>query len=514
MKSLEGIMEKTINIPMEMYSISGYDETNSSRYFRDKKQQDEIIKKEVARFSIIRKIDNIFKDNSSFSEYSNNKNPDLGAIPALIKEAFKSNDIELIRKASEFINYTSGKYIPELVKLASSIKDSCVQKWAEYAIYSAPEKEQHMLRSLFPKKIKEVYLKNDGPILVNNDKKKLEVGEKNKVGQELIEEAIEQGNFRSLNYLLPGFQFDNKIKKEKIELLLLNKIKEVFRVKNLNDMINFLPLIFYLPKNERESFILEALSCENVNLQLAAADMIPQTESYDEKVKESSKVRLFLIQKMKETFEKEGKLIPEEIAGMIKYLPEKLRPEFTIKAFEKGLGKKIIENPLYSSHPDMNDTTLKRKRFSKDGSDTTLIGGPLKDKIIIRQIEPEAFVAWQRAYENFELWKENGFDYVPIEHIQSFSYDKNKKLVDVYTAVLDINFGKWDIVSGGMFHDELSKEFNKIGEVINKMRIKHGHMKSENCCLRFFRDENGNPDITKIPRLYYIDFDQAVYYEK
>ena len=31
-----------------------------------------------------------------------------------------------------------------------------------------------------------------------------------------------------------------------------------------------------------------------------------------------------------------------------------------------------------------------------------------------------------------------------------------------------------------------------------------------NFCLRFFRDENGKVDFDKIPRLYLIDFDQAI----
>ena len=517
MKSFESITQKPVEqqtIPLEMYAISGYGEINPNKYFRDKKQQDEIIKKEVARFSIIRKINNIFKDNSSFGEYSNNNKPDIDVIPGLIKEAFKTGDIELIRKAATFINYTSKKYVPELVKIASTIKDSSVQVWAENAIYSAPEKEQAKLRLLFPKKIEEVPIKKDISSVVEKTKNILEVQGESKGKQELIEEAIKQGDFYELNYLLKGFQFNNKIKKEEVELLLFNKIKEIFKTKNVDVIINFLPLIFSLPRNKAEDFIIEGLSSEDARLQLAVAGMIYYVENTDEKMKESSKVRLLLIQKIKEAFGREDAVIPEEIAEMISYLPVKQRPEFTIKAFQKGLGKKIIENPLYTKHSYMDNKTFERNSFAKDGSRTMLIGGPLKDKIIVRQIKPEAFVAWQRAYENYELWKENGFDYVPIEHIQSFSYNKNDKLVDVFTAVLDLNFGKWNRISGGMFSDELNKQFKKIGEIINKMRISHGHMKSENCCLRFFRDEKGNPDITKVPRLYYIDFDQAVYYEE
>lgn len=33
---------------------------------------------------------------------------------------------------------------------------------------------------------------------------------------------------------------------------------------------------------------------------------------------------------------------------------------------------------------------------------------------------------------------------------------------------------------------------------------------SANFCLRFYRDENGNVDINKIPRIYLVDFDKAV----
>ena len=101
----------------------------------------------------------------------------------------------------------------------------------------------------------------------------------------------------------------------------------------------------------------------------------------------------------------------------------------------------LIEPPLYSGI-DLGQEHFQRKQFKKTGSETTLVGGNLKDKTIIRHITPEAFKSWQQAYENYQIWRDAGFDYVPIEPIQSFRFN-NDGLVDVYSGILDLSFAQW-----------------------------------------------------------------------
>ena len=46
--------------------------------------------------------------------------------------------------------------------------------------------------------------------------------------------------------------------------------------------------------------------------------------------------------------------------------------------------------------------------------------------------------------------------------------------------------------------------------MIDELGIEHGHPHVDNFVLRFFRDDDGVPDLKRKPRLYLIDFDQAV----
>jgi hypothetical protein len=51
----------------------------------------------------------------------------------------------------------------------------------------------------------------------------------------------------------------------------------------------------------------------------------------------------------------------------------------------------FVSNSLYKKY-DVDDKNFKRQRFEKTGSETTLMGGKLKDKIIVRYIKPYPFL--------------------------------------------------------------------------------------------------------------------------
>ena len=105
------------------------------------------------------------------------------------------------------------------------------------------------------------------------------------------------------------------------------------------------------------------------------------------------------------------------------------------------------------------------------------------------------------------MWKEAGFDYVPIEPIVSYRLQADN-LVDVSTGVLDLNLDLW-LKMGGNFGKELKEKENRILSVLNSRSIHHGHPHRENVVLRFFRDRKGRVDFTREPRIYLIDFDLA-----
>jgi hypothetical protein len=191
---------------------------------------------------------------------------------------------------------------------------------------------------------------------------------------------------------------------------------------------------------------------------------------------------------------------------MILYAPENEKTDLFKLAKEK-LKDYIVEGPLYKDK-NINDVRFSRSEFEKTGSKIILIGGELKDKTIIRHITPEAFAAWQKLYEDWKTWGAAGFDYVPIEPIQSFKLGKDG-LVSVYSGVLDLSLSSWGGMNG-KFMPELRKDKEKIIKTLDNKNIEHGHMHDNNFCLRFFRDKNGKVDFDKKPRIYLIDFDQAI----
>lgn len=172
----------------------------------------------------------------------------------------------------------------------------------------------------------------------------------------------------------------------------------------------------------------------------------------------------------------------------------------------QGLGEDLIQSPLYKNK-DINNNAFSRHNFEKTGSKLTLVGGSLKGKSVVRQLDASAFLEWQKSYENFEMWRNAGFDYVPIESILSYQIN-NKGLVDVFSGVLDLNLMSWNNKTD-LFRDELENQKKRIIEVMKKEGIKHGHPHDENFCLRFFRNTDGTIDFKRVPRLYLIDFDQA-----
>ncbi len=172
----------------------------------------------------------------------------------------------------------------------------------------------------------------------------------------------------------------------------------------------------------------------------------------------------------------------------------------------KEFVKDFISNSLYKNY-DIDNKNLKRQKFEKTGSKTILLGGKLKDKIIVRYIHPYSFLLWKHLYENHKIWKENGFDYIPIEPIVSYDLCKDN-LVRVFSGVLDLNLhdleGKTSV-----YNRELYTQREKIIAVLEKENIIHGHCHDKNFVLRFFRKKDGTIDLNKTPRIYLIDLDQA-----
>lgn len=168
--------------------------------------------------------------------------------------------------------------------------------------------------------------------------------------------------------------------------------------------------------------------------------------------------------------------------------------------------------PLYTDHPDR----FFRKKFVKTGSGTTLLDSvpgqqenSLRDRVIIRHIDTGPYLSWRKAYEAADFWKSKGFDYVPIEPIVKVETKKDLT-IDVFTRVLEgPAVATWK-KKGVLYGDEINAAVKKITDALEELGIKHGHTHTENFIVVFDRDEKGEVVLDHAPRVYVIDFDQAV----
>jgi hypothetical protein len=254
-------------------------------------------------------------------------------------------------------------------------------------------------------------------------------------------------------------------------------------------------LIWDVPEEERGDLIHKALRTNDPKTMATAAEMIwavPVNQM-------GGLIRMALETQDLETM--------KVAAGLIRFAPPKQSGKLIKQLFTAD--DRIFTSSLYRNNHDI-ESGFTRRPFEKTGSETTLLGGELYEKIIVRTIKTESFLAWKHAYEAYSTWQDAGFDYVPIEPFFFAVPTKNSSLTRVYTAVLDCNYTYWKKISNGVFYQELEAKKAAILSTISSLRIFHGHLHDDNYVLRFFRHNDGSIDLTQCPRLYAIDFDRAI----
>ena len=181
--------------------------------------------------------------------------------------------------------------------------------------------------------------------------------------------------------------------------------------------------------------------------------------------------------------------------------------------------KKIIElseiynEELYSDHFDFEK--LKMKKWKTGGKMETL-GDRFLGKMITKYVPLDGFLAWQKLYESPEMWKNAGFDYVPIEPIISFKNDKKfPGLVKVQTGVLGMTVQGYKDLEWGKFLRFIENKMVSIKKVTRSSGVIYDysamyHWREGNFCLRWEKlGYSGKINWTKLPRVYLIDFDYA-----
>jgi hypothetical protein len=542
METLE--TEQTLLDNMEMYEISGYSEITShsrQRYLRDKEQQEHKIVEKAKYSPHFVELKVVMTAPTKRAE--------------LIAQGLESEIPRVRRSFADNIKYAMiddeidlREKVYESVKNHLNDEDENTQLTSAKMIPNAlPERRGELLKKAFE---------------TNNPKIQT-------ICAKIVKDALPEEQASLLNQ---GLTSDNpeviaefadmtwtlqEDEKEPIRKKVAEIISKSFEGSNIEEQRILADLIRIAPEEDRRILIHKGLDIPDPEVQITSAGMIwsvfpnSENELLKEKVGNiveesiengnpslarmveslSEKQRTFLIKKgfnhddieirkaftnmshcisQKEFFDfaKSALEDPEEEiqAIMTKKIidaPKDCKENLVNIIISKGLGDFLIQPPLYKEKSE----SFNRTKFEKTGSGTTLLGGDFEGKVIIRHIKPEAFLSWQRLFENYQMWKNEGFDYVPIEPIFSFKLNKND-IVDTYSAVLDVNLATWRKTTE-MYNRELVKQEKKILAVLEKENVDHGHPHSANFCLRFFRNENGKVNLSKTPRVYLIDFDQA-----
>ncbi len=207
--------------------------------------------------------------------------------------------------------------------------------------------------------------------------------------------------------------------------------------------------------------------------------------------------------------------IRREAIGLISFLPKDEQDRlWKLVGIDLKAPASASETKLYKHHPQ--GERFFRSPFRKTGSATTLLDKlpgsekTLRDQVILRHIDIVPYLAWKRAYEASDFWKKKGFNYVPIEPIVSVRHKKASWKVDVFTRVLrGPSVDTWRF-QGGAYQKEIQTQIKILSQSMDELGIHHGHMHEGNFVVCFERSPIDEVILDRPPRVYIIDFDQAI----
>jgi hypothetical protein len=465
--------KKESEIPVSMYSISGYDsisEKNRSRYEKGFQSFSPIIE-------YTKKIESADRD-----------------VANVILSGIQSSDLGIKRIAIHHLHLLDEKTRTPIITELFHSENEQIRKMSIGSIFLLPEDQRFEYISTGIKNeslgIQEECL-SCVPLFENDEdrKKILEIG------------------INSQSLLIKDLaMFETRWLPEEEQVFFQNKIKDLidknFDTASDEDKKIYVRMIPFLKKEDAGILINKIFSLDQLDLKKICLSFLHLVSNKDMR-KISNEIYVILSKTFIDNDKTED---PRKVSEFIWYTPWFKKKRFFNLA-KKQLQEDLIK-PLLYNKLEISKDNLSRHSFPKTGSETILFGGKLKDKIILRKINPEAFFAWKELYDDHKIWKENGFDYVPIEPIASYNYIPKTGSVDVYTGVLDINFNQL-ILMGGEHTKSINTDIEKIKNVLEKKKIEHGHPHNENFCLRFFRNKDGSVDLNKKPRVYLIDFDRA-----
>jgi len=495
----EKTFEWTPSLFIKMYEVSGHEDVsnyNYNRYLNDEKRWEKNIQTLATIQTNLEKVQHIPEEERA----------------ALIRDALNSPSSEVQKVAARMIWHAPER---EQIALRQIVTEKIcnilnspslkTQKMAAEMIEYVSWEEQAAIRQIVAKKIRD--LLNSPP------------PEAQKVAAEMVWYAPEEERAALIRDVLNGpspeaWKAVVKViwcipggEKNALEQIVAKKIRDTLNGHSPEAWKVAVGMIWHVP--EREQIVLRQIITEKIRDTLnghspeawkVAAEMIEYVSR-----EERAALRQIVVEKIRDALNSPSPEAWKVAAEMAWYVSKEEQSSLFKQVLEKT-GDTLIKPPLYHQS-DIYEERFLRKEFSKTGSRMTLVGRELKNKVIIRHMSPKPFLTWKAIYEDYSFWQENDFDYVPVEPIISYRLEKDGD-VAVFSGVLDLSLARWQRITS-QFTSELKAQRDKILIVLDKKGIKHGHAHDDNFCLRFWRNENGRSDMTRVPRLYLIDFDEA-----
>ena len=155
-------------------------------------------------------------------------------------------------------------------------------------------------------------------------------------------------------------------------------------------------------------------------------------------------------------------------------------------------------------------------KFDKTGTATFIL--PVAEDASVRIIPKQAAANWFKAFSDWPIWYEKGFNYVPVEDMLGVTdrlanpeLDPSSQIAVTTSNLHGLNLWDYVFASGeGQEHiGELYAMRDLIKQTLAEMGIRHRHDHDKNFVVVPYTTDDGRADLSRTPRLYIIDFDMA-----
>src|SRR3989339_914163 len=426
----------------------------------------------------------------------------------LIVMGLQSGDNRTLKTSAEMIQYVPKDkqeelrgLLPDIIIMGLQSEDDRMFKVSAEMIQYVPKDKQEELRGLLPDIII-IGLQNEDYWIRETSVEMILYAPEN-VRYDLIIIGLQNEDDRIRKTSAEMIQYVPEDKQEELRGLLPDII--IVGLQNEDYWIRetSVEMILYAPENVRYDLIIIGLQNEDYWIREISAEMIQYVP--EDKQEE---LRGLLPSIISMGLQNENYWIRKASAEMIQYAPKDKQEEFR-GLLPDSFKKKALLSKLY------NTDVKSRKEQEKTGTTTLLfdrvmgLEKSLKNKVILRKIPFYSLMAWKKTYESYIFLQKKGFDYVPIEPIVKISKISDFGIVDVFSGVIIGPSVSYWLGFCTIFQNEILEKITKIKECLKDLGVEHGHDHDGNFVLLFYKDKNGEPDLTKCPRIYMIDFDEA-----